>query len=87
MGATGWCITAMQYFEGIQEMKSGPFGGFHRRRCITGLWVANYTVTLTEEEDSEDDTIITEKTVQGTVNIYREFMINQIVENTILKLS
>ena len=29
LGATGWCIV-IKYFEGIQEMESGPFGGFQR---------------------------------------------------------
>ena len=58
LGATGWCITAMRYFEGIQA-EIGTIWWFpFRRRCITdyGLW-PNYTVTLTEEEDSEDDII------------------------------
>lgn len=75
LGATGWCITAMQYFEGIQEMKSGPFGGFHSGGGVLpdyGSW-PNYTVTLTEEEEEDDKDLLPKKTVQGTVNIYREF--------------
>ncbi len=75
LGPSGWCITAMQYLEGIQEMKTGSFGGFHSGGGVLpdyNTW-PNYTVKPTEEEEENDTELIPKKTVQGTVNIYRKF--------------
>lgn len=75
LGPSGWCITAMQYLEGIQEMKTGSFGGFHSGGGVLpdyNTW-PNYTVKPTEEEEENDTELIPKQTVQGTVSIYRKF--------------
>lgn len=76
VGPSGWAITAMMYLEGIKELKSVPFGGFHSGGGTLpdyGSW-PNYNVTPLDESEInlEIDDGLTE-TVQGYVNIYREF--------------
>lgn len=78
LGPTGWCITAMQYLDGIIEMKTGSFGGFHSGGGVSpdyGKW-PNYNVSVVDQEKEEEkDSLLpkSKETVQGTVNIYREF--------------
>ena len=76
LGPSGWCITAMQYLEGIREMKTGSFGGFHSGGGVLpdyNTW-PNYTVKpKTEDVEEKDTELIPKKTVQGTVSIYRNF--------------
>jgi len=79
IGPSGWCITAMQYLDGIQEMKSGPFGGFHSGGGVLpdyGTW-PNYNVSIINNEEGEreeeEDILVPKETVQGSVNVFREF--------------
>ena len=77
-GQTGWCITAMQYLDGIEQQKFGGFGGFHGGGGLnpdTGSW-KNYNVKSENKVEEVVSNKLLSKNkdqVQGTVSVYREF--------------